>query len=123
MINTRLSGLCILSLLFLSQATNAEGMPTHKPFYVGFLAGFGSTTWDGLVPTSSNQGNAMVLSTPIGVNEGGGVWGVVAGYVISSSFSLEANYTKYQQARVYFDHDSLFAYFHDLKMWVQAHPK
>jgi hypothetical protein len=84
-----------------------------RPFYVGATAGYGSTTWSGLVPNNSNQNDAMVLSTPINVEEGGALWGLFAGYEFNSFFALEAGYMRYPVARVNFDPDSLFTFNND----------
>lgn len=98
----------IALLLFGSTAVNALTKP--HGLYFGAIAGYGSTTWDGLVPSSRNQNIAMSMSTPIQVNEGGGVWGALFGYEFSPYFALEANYLKYADAQVLFDPQSLFAF-------------
>ncbi len=85
----------------------------HHPIYVGGMAGYGSTTWQGLVPEISNQNSAISFSTPVEVNEGGAVWGLVLGYEFTPFFALEANYMKFQDAEIIFDADSLFAFDHD----------
>jgi hypothetical protein len=79
-------------------------------FYFGGVGGAGSTTWGGLVPSEENKNNAMSVSTPISVKEGGGVWGVFAGYEITPFFAIEANYMRFPNALVIFDEDSLFAF-------------
>lgn len=81
--------------------------------YVGALGGYGSTTWQGLVPALEKQNMAMIISTPVSVQEGGGVWGLVGGYELTPYFSLEANYIHYPEAQVRFDPDSLFAFEQD----------
>jgi opacity protein-like surface antigen len=81
----------------------------HKA-YVGALGGFGSTTWQGLVPAQEKQNMAISISTPVSVEEGGGVWGLAAGYELTPYFALEANYQHYPKARVIFDPESLFAF-------------
>lgn len=83
------------------------------PFYVGGFGGYGSTTWQGLVPRVDNQNIALSLSTPIKVNEGGAVWGGFGGYEVSENFAIEANYQHYPTASVIFDEDSLFAFEQD----------
>lgn len=83
------------------------------PLYFGFSAGYGSTTWEGLVPSIKNQNLALSISTPISVTEGGAVWGFLAGYEFSPYFALEANYTRYPQASIFFDEESLFAFEND----------
>lgn len=85
----------------------------HHPFYVGAIAGFGSTTWQGLVPSEENQNIALMLSTPINVDEGGSAWGVLAGYEFTRFFAIEANYMHFSEANVHFDPISLFSFDHD----------
>ena len=83
------------------------------PFYVGAAGGAGSTTWEGLVPTKTNQNLAMNLSTPTTVNEGGGVYGFFGGYEFGPYFAIEASYMHYPSAHVYFDEVSLFSFMND----------
>ena len=83
------------------------------PFYLGLQAGYGSTTWEGLVPTPDKQNTAINISMPTYVNEGGGVWGGFLGYELSPYFAVEGSYTRYPNARVLFDADSLFAFEHE----------
>lgn len=85
----------------------------NVPIYVGGLGGYGSTTWDGLVPNSNNKNAAMSMSTPIEVHEGGSVWGALIGYEINQNFAVEANYIKYPNADVIFDEFSLFTFDND----------
>src|SRR5262245_58450979 len=77
--------------------------PFQHPFYVGVLGGYGSTTWDGLVPTEENQNIALSLSTPLMVREGGGVWGLFAGYEFIPFFAIETSYMHYPAATITFD--------------------
>ncbi len=79
-------------------------------YYFGGLGGAGSTTWNGLVPSEKNRNDAMSISTPILVNEGGAVWGLFGGYEITPYFAIEANYMHFPQAKITFDEDSLFAF-------------
>lgn len=88
------------------------GLPADHPFYFGLAGGYGSTTWYGLVPNDKNQNLAILLSTPIKVNEGGAVYGFFAGFEISPHFTVEATYWHYPNAEVIFSPDSLFAYEH-----------
>jgi hypothetical protein len=81
------------------------------PFYVGLLGGYGSTTWNGLVP--ENQNAATTLSTPTNVSEGGFTWGLFAGYEFIPQFALEAAYMRYQPAKLYFDPMSIFTFDYD----------
>ena len=83
------------------------------PLYIGAAGGYGSTTWAGLVPAPKNQNIGMSTSTPIVVNEGGGVWGFFAGYEFGPHFALEANYSRYPKATVSFDEESIFAFEND----------
>ncbi|WP_241972180.1 hypothetical protein [Legionella cherrii] len=81
----------LFSLLFFSTSfcfAQTNDMP-HHPFYIGAIAGFGSTTWQGLVPSEENQNVALMLSTPIDVEEGGSAWGVLAGYEFTRFFAIE----------------------------------
>ncbi|NSL18291.1 outer membrane beta-barrel protein [Tatlockia micdadei] len=91
-------------------SNEAQSFPFNRAFYLGVLGGYGSTTWRGLVPTVENQNSALNLSTPIHVREGGGVWGVLAGYEIIPAFALEASYMHFPKANVFFDPDSLFSF-------------
>ncbi|KTD04290.1 outer membrane beta-barrel protein [Fluoribacter gormanii] len=108
------SKLFLLSFLFLSTPCLAETEnKPHHPFYVGAIGGFGSTTWKGLVPTKENQNVALMLSTPTSVEEGGSVWGIMAGYEFTRFFAIEVNYTHFPEANVLFDSISLFSFEHD----------
>jgi len=89
--------------------TTGAAAPQHS-LYAGGLGGFGSTTWNGLVPAKENQNMALVLSTPLQVREGGLVWGLFTGFEFSPYFAVEAGYTKYPEAKVYFDTMSLFSF-------------
>lgn len=84
-----------------------------QPFYLGLIGGYGSTTWEGLVPAKKNQSSALNLSTPIKVREGGGVWGLLAGVEFIPAFALELNYMNYADAQVHFDSSSLFSFKHN----------
>lgn len=85
----------------------------QNKYYVGGVLGSGYTTWGGLVPSEENRNDAMSVSTPILVREGGAVWGFFGGYEITPYFAIEANYMDYPEAVVTFDEDSLFAFEHD----------
>ncbi len=84
----------------------------HK-FYIGGSAGYGSTTWQGLVPSAEKQNIAISMSTPISTTEGGGVFGAFLGYEFTPHFALEANYMHFPSARLLFDETSLFAFDHE----------
>jgi len=114
-VHNKNSKLFLFSFLFLSTSfclAETDNMP-HHPFYVGAIAGFGSTTWEGLVPSEENQNLALMLSTPIKVEEGGSAWGVLAGYEFTRYFAIEANYVHFPEANVHFDSISLFSFDHD----------
>lgn len=98
--------------LFIGACTaGTTGKINPSPFlYIGAIGGYGSTTWVGLVPEKNNQNPALILSTPINVEEGGGVWGVFVGYEFIPSFELEASYMRYPDATVSFDTGSLFSF-------------
>lgn len=83
------------------------------PFYIGFMGGYGSTTWNGLVPTKSNQNAAVTISTPVTVSEGGATWGALFGYQFTPHFALEGTYTQYPRASISFDEFSLFTFDHE----------
>lgn len=93
-----------------AQAGTMANNVFKRPFYIGVLGGYGSTTWQGLVPTASNQNLAISISTPLNVTEGGGVWGGLAGYEISPYFALETSYVRYPNANITFDEISLFSF-------------
>lgn len=105
----------LFSCLFLSSPISlADTKDVSKhPFYVGAIAGYGSTTWEGLVPTEENQNPALMLSTPIRTEEGGAAWGFLTGYEFTSFFAIEASYMHYPDSKVFFDPMSLFSFFHD----------
>lgn len=88
----------------------AKDNPITHPFYAGVAGGFGSTTWEGLVPAVNNQSAALSLSTPTGATEGGGVWGFLAGYEFTRYFAIEANYLHFPNARISFNPISLFSF-------------
>ncbi|MGV3740557.1 MAG: outer membrane beta-barrel protein [Gammaproteobacteria bacterium] len=89
--------------------TKSENLFLH-PFYVAGVGGWGSTTWQGLVPRRENQNSAIAMSTPVAADEGGGVWGVSLGYEFTPYFALEANYMDYPAATITFDEYSLYAF-------------
>lgn len=79
-----------------------------KPFYFGVTSGYGATTWSQIVPTHTDA--AMELSTPIHTQEGGIVWGLVAGYEILPVFALQLSYIRYPDATIYYSPLSLFTF-------------
>ncbi len=91
----------------------ADSYAFNNPLYLGVLGGYGSTTWEGLVPNGENQNLAMNMSTPLSVREGGNVWGAFIGYEVTPYFALEASYMRYAEARIFFDSMSLFSFNND----------
>ena len=108
------SSYIFLSLLTLctlcSHKSFASTGTLHHPLYIGVTGGYGSTTWEGLVPSEKDQNIAMNLSTPTEVTEGGNVWGFFGGYEFNPFFALETSYTQYKDARVGFESISLFSF-------------
>lgn len=100
--------IAVFSLFF--QTSEAKDEPFQYPLYIGITGGYGSTTWQNLVPPKENQNLAMSLSTPKVVGEGGIVYGVFGGYEFSPYFALEASYMRYPDAEVSFDEMSLFTF-------------
>ncbi len=94
----------------LATSTNASCDDFCHPFYAGITAGYGSTTWQGLVPSENKRNLAMSMSTPIDVAEGGALWGLFAGYEFSPFFALEGSYNRYPNAKVTFDTESIFTF-------------
>src|SRR3990167_6002834 len=84
-----------------------------SPLYIGGSIGYGSTTWDGLVPTAANQNPATNIGTPIAAAEGGYVPGGFIGYEFSKHFALEGSYLAFKTATIFFATDSLFSFNHD----------
>ncbi|MCX7114679.1 MAG: outer membrane beta-barrel protein [Gammaproteobacteria bacterium] len=115
MINKKLVLLLSLFLLpQLTQATSAKTQPQPRhPLYIGAMGGYGSTTWQGLVPSSDNSNDAIMMSTPVEVSEGGGVWGLFAGYELIPAFAVEASYMHYPDATVSFSPESMFSFDHN----------
>lgn len=107
MFNKKLLPVFCLTLLSSSITGHTETTPDkifNHHTYLGLQAGYGSTTWQGLVPTMHNQNEAMATSTPQAAKEGGSVYGAFGGYEFSPYFALEASYLNYQTAQVYFDY-------------------
>jgi hypothetical protein len=110
----RLKLIPFLFLSIVSAQAGTTGLVTNKhPLYVGIIGGYGSTTWQGLVPSKENQNAALNMSTPIDVREGGTTWGVLLGYEFSPYFAFEASYMRYPNSTVYFDELSLFTFNYD----------
>lgn len=117
--------LCHLSLcgwmaIYTSMTCHAA-TPYQHPFYAGVAVGYGSTTWDGLIPSEENKNRAISFSTPSHVDEGGGIWGFTAGYEITPLFALEANYRRFPNASITFDRNSLFAFEHKKRVFFHTH--
>jgi hypothetical protein len=111
----------LLPVIFFSEVCQAKALARNRineerdrifrhPLYIGAIGGYGSTTWQGLVPKTIND--ALVFSTPVKVNEGGNIGGLFAGHEISRNFALEVSYIRYPDAVVYFDSESLFSFDH-----------
>jgi hypothetical protein len=106
----------ILTILIGTAANTAyayNGNPFKYPFYVGITGGYGMTTWEGLVPPQDKQNDAMAMSTPKEVNEGGALWGIFAGYELLPYFAVELSYLRYPDATINFDESSLFTFEND----------
>ncbi len=100
----------ILLVSLCSITLHCKADTTKYPMYIGLTGGYGSTTWQGLVSTRNNETDAIIISTPKNVTEGGAIWGVFAGYEFTPFFALEGNYTHYPDAKVTFDPLSLVAF-------------
>ena len=104
--------LCWFSAVHAAEEAKVEetkNLFTH-PIYFGGVGGWGSTTWQGLVPNVENQNSAIIISTPVVVDEGGAVWGLSLGYEFTPFFALEANYMAFPDAKITFDEYSLYAF-------------
>lgn len=104
----------LFAMFFLGLSTAYAGemvkdLYTH-PIYFGGIGGWGSTTWQGLVPRAENLNSAISISMPVDVQEGGAVWGLSLGYEFTSFFALEADYMVFPDAKVIFDEYSLYAF-------------
>lgn len=119
-----LSRYACLSFLMLSAAVQA-GITNNNTyqhvFYFGLDAGYGSTTWRGLVPSTQKQSAAITMSTPINAHEGGATAGAFMGVEIIPFFAVEASYRRYPNATVIFDKDSLFTFDHDGQTELLTH--
>lgn len=107
---------CLLAIWVLFSINFCQAQvinPYNHPLYAGIIAGYGSTTWSGLVATKKNQNDALMLSTPVDVEEGGATVGALLGYEFSPNFALEANYIHYPKSIVYFNPMSLYSFTHD----------
>lgn len=109
------ASLCVFLLSI--QGYAGRGTPLNEdlfshPFSIGLMAGYGTTTWAGLVPTQEEQG-ALAVSTPIDANEGGAAWGIFMGYELTPYFGLEGSYIQYPDAVVTFDDMSIFTLDHE----------
>lgn len=103
--------LCLLCVWHVQSKASILSENVFKyPFYLGGSIGYGSTTWQGLVAAHKKQNQAMLLSTPKKVSEGGWAGGVFAGYEFTPYFALEGSYTRYPNAKIIFDEMSLVAF-------------
>lgn len=96
------------SLTLLS--STAVWAKVENPWYVGAGVGWGTTTWQALVPSNANQNGALSISTPKSAHEGGFLWGVAAGIEVIPQFQVELNYWDYPDATIHFDPDSLYSF-------------
>jgi opacity protein-like surface antigen len=103
-----LFSVCSCFFYFSCYADTSLNDKFHNRFYAGLTGGYGSTTWNGLVPNEPDS--TMSVSTPVSVSEGGFAWGLFGGYEFIPQFALEASYMHYQAARLYFDYVSLFSF-------------
>ena len=60
--------------------------------YAGISGGYGMTTWKGLIPPPDKQNFAIMISTPLEVDEGGGMWGALVGFEFTPHFAIEGSY-------------------------------
>jgi hypothetical protein len=115
----------ILSIILTSALASTGALAACEefchPFYAGISAGYGSTTWEGLVPSEENQNGAMVMAVPVDVSEGGAVWGLFAGYELIPYFAIEAAYMRYPNAKVTFDPDSIFTFNNEGITYLSTH--
>lgn len=100
-------------MVSISYANEPLDRPYRYPTSIGVMGGYGSTTWEGLVPNHENQNDAISISTPQLVKEGGGVWGAFIAHELIPNFALEASYIHYPDARVMFDSLSIFTFEHE----------
>ncbi|WP_419418981.1 outer membrane beta-barrel protein [Legionella sp. D16C41] len=103
---------CCFFLTLSPCVVKAEIAPLSNMLYFGLTAGYGATTWEGLVPAEENQNSALAISAPIRVHEGGFMWGFFSGYEFSPYFAVESYYRRYPTANIKFDKDSLFSFDH-----------
>lgn len=108
-----MAGLCLCSTALCAPWTTQDKFKYR--FYAGFGFGYGATTWGALVPLPAKQNEAISISTPKVVDEGGSMWGTFLGYEFLPWFALEAAYMHYPVAGVTFDQESIFSYDHDGK--------
>ncbi len=113
--------LCITYTTLMYAKTPPIAELYKNKYYIGGVGGSSSTTWRGLVPAEENRNDAMSISTPILVREGGAVWGFFGGYEVTPYFAIEANYMNFPEAVITFDDDSLFAFEHDGMIKLISH--
>ena len=104
--------LCLFGF-FSGSTALAASTPIKNPFYLGLAGGYGSSTWGWLVPNKEQQSPALMLSMPLSVTEGGGVWGVFSGYEFTKNFAAEITYLHFADAKVAFSDLSLFSFDHE----------
>lgn len=104
---------CTFSCFFSTTPCHAHFSSVHHPFYLGVSVGYGSTTWEGLVPKDENQNLAISMSTPVEVTEGGAMVSALAGFEVNSYFAIETAYMRFPDATVSFNESSLFSFDND----------
>lgn len=78
---------------------------TSAPFYIGTSLGYGSTDWDMLVTQKDSPAS---LSSPIGADDDGFVWGFLMGYYLCSNFALETDYMHFAKATITFENPNVY---------------
>lgn len=95
---------CVLCVLCALSFTASANMFTPRllhpyPIFGGFIVGYGSTNWSGLVATD----DASLDAAPQSADDTGGVVGLFVGVQPVSQFILELSYVHYPKTTVHFD--------------------
>jgi hypothetical protein len=112
----------VISLLSVGLIPQSYAIPANPYFhpYFGGTVGYGTSTWEYLVP--NRPGAGINLSTPTSVQEGGGAWGVFGGIELLPQFAVEADYQHYPRATLNFDPIySMFSFDHDGETVLVTH--
>ena len=98
--------------------TNMTPIWKTHPFYVGVELGWGCTDWSQLVAQgfSRMETDTLSTSTPIQAGDTGFVYGLMAGYEISTYFAMETNYMRFPNTSVRFDRFSVYASEHGVTL-------